>query len=73
VIVSPVDGLTEQVEGCGPLATAPTEEGLADALRQLLGSTPEEREAWSRAARASARDSWQVYLDAWQALLAEPR
>jgi glycosyltransferase involved in cell wall biosynthesis len=73
VIVSPVDGLTEQVEGCGPRATAATEDGLAEALQQLLGSTPAERAAWSRAARTSARDSWQVYLDGWQALLAEPR
>ncbi|MFQ6537326.1 MULTISPECIES: glycosyltransferase family 4 protein [Aphanothece] len=73
VIVSPVDGLPEQVDGCGLQAAAASAEGLAGALQQLLASTPEERAAWSRGARDSARGSWQAYLDGWQGLLAEPR
>jgi glycosyltransferase involved in cell wall biosynthesis len=73
VIVTPVDGLPEQVDGCGLRAAGASAEGLAAALQRLLASTPGERAAWSHGARSSARGSWQAFLDGWQCLLAEPR
>jgi glycosyltransferase involved in cell wall biosynthesis len=73
VIVTPVDGLVEQVEGCGLLAEAATEQALAATLESLLQSTEAQRSQWSQTGRRTAAGSWQGYLDGWAALLAEPK
>jgi glycosyltransferase involved in cell wall biosynthesis len=71
VLVSPVDGLPEQVDGCGLLAGAVTEQALAAALQRLLGSGIEQRQRWSERGRQSAGGSWPAYLEGWQQLLGE--
>jgi glycosyltransferase involved in cell wall biosynthesis len=73
VVVTPVDGLVEQVQGCGLVAEEATEEALAAALAALLQSSDTTRRQWSDSARRSAAGSWQCYLDGWSALLAESR
>ena len=73
VVVTPVDGLVEQVQGCGLIADDATEEALAAALEALLQSSDTTRRQWSDSGRRSAADSWQSYLDGWSALLAESR
>lgn len=73
VIICPVDGLPEQVEGCGLQAAAATDEALAAALECLLQSDAAQRLRWSEAGRYSAENSWRDYLEGWALLLAEPR
>jgi glycosyltransferase involved in cell wall biosynthesis len=71
VLVTPVDGLPEQVAGCGLMAEAVSEQALAAALERLLASSNEQRQRWSEAGRQSAGGSWPAYLEGWQRLLGE--
>lgn len=73
VLVSPVDGLPEQVTDCGLQAAAPTAEALAEGLARLLASGGERWQRWSVAARASALQAWPRYLQGWGDLLEEFR
>ncbi len=73
VIICPVDGLPEQVQGCGLQAAATTDEALAASLETLLQGDAAQRQRWSAAGRRSAEGAWQDYLDGWAALLAESR
>jgi glycosyltransferase involved in cell wall biosynthesis len=73
VIVCPVDGLPEQVQGCGLQAAATTEKALAAALEDLLRSDEVRRRHWAEAGRLSAESSWRDYLNGWSDLLAESR
>jgi glycosyltransferase involved in cell wall biosynthesis len=73
VIVTPVDGLVEQVQDSGLQAGAVTEAALAEALHTLLQSSSAQRRQWSASGRRGAAGSWQNYLNGWSTLLAEPR
>jgi glycosyltransferase involved in cell wall biosynthesis len=78
VLVSGVDGLTEQAGGCG-LVLAPGEDeaeaerSLAAGLESLLATSAPQWLGWSRAARLSVSGAWQAYVDGWCALLGEFR
>lgn len=68
VIVSDVDGLHEQVQGCGLLVAPGDIPALAEAIRSL---PTRDLERWSVLARASVRTAWERYLEEWQSLIRE--
>jgi len=69
VIVSAVDGLVEQSEGCG-LRVPPDDPGaLAAALAALAAAPPGRLARWSRAARRSTCHQHREYIRRWRELL----
>jgi glycosyltransferase involved in cell wall biosynthesis len=73
VIASDVDGLSEQIAGCGLPVSAGDSPALTAAIRRLLELPAPERQALGEAGRASARGAWQAYLEGWESLLGEFR
>lgn len=73
VVVSAVDGLPEQAEGCGFTVPPDDQAALAAALGRLLALPPSERSALGARARQSAESAWEDYLTGWEALLQEFR
>ncbi|MCP9849447.1 glycosyltransferase family 4 protein [Cyanobium sp. Morenito 9A2] len=71
LVVSDVDGLSEQVRGCGLAVPADDAQALAAALRQLLALPLAERRALGLQGRATARTAWADYIDGWEKLLRE--
>ncbi|MBL4673669.1 MAG: glycosyltransferase family 4 protein [Arenicella sp.] len=65
VIVSDVDGLPEQVQGCGLIVKPNSEQALYDAVNSL-----DERQLkrWAQQARAGAKDAWKTYINRWDKL-----
>ncbi|QEY31473.1 glycosyltransferase family 1 protein [Synechococcus sp. RSCCF101] len=68
VLVTQVDGLTEQASGCGLIATAGPGE-LAGAIAQLIRCGPEQRRAWGEEGRRQAGLAWPTYVETWLQLL----
>lgn len=71
VVVSGVDGLPEQVQGCGLVVDGESESALAASVEALLTATVAQRRRWSSAGRDSARCAWEDYLKGWSRLLEE--
>ncbi|BAU13979.1 glycosyl transferase group 1 [Leptolyngbya sp. NIES-3755] len=69
VIVSDVDGLTEQVQNCGMIVAPDDPIQLASAIDTLIKMTPKQVEAWGETARNSVRDTWEQYIIEWEAFL----
>lgn len=69
VLVADVDGLSEQIQGCGILTPPNDPQQLAAAIRSLAALPPETLENWGKAGRESVRNSWESYLEAWDILL----
>jgi glycosyltransferase involved in cell wall biosynthesis len=68
VIVSKVDGLTEQVEGCGFFVPPDNVDALTNAIRSLQ---MEDLNVLAVAARHSAHQSTNRYFANWESLLSQ--
>ena len=71
VIVSRVDGLTEQAEGCGLLVGPENPAALAAAITQLSALPDETLRAWGAHGRATVADAMEESVRGWQKLLAD--
>jgi glycosyltransferase involved in cell wall biosynthesis len=69
VIASSIDGLSEQVQGCGILVEPDNPQQLAMAIRSMANLSTETLEGWGKAGRDSVERSWEIYLNAWETLL----
>ncbi len=70
VIVTDVDGLTEQVIDCGLIAE-PTAESLKQAIAQVVHihkTSPQTLLDWGNNGRESVRGAWERYLTEWDKL-----
>jgi len=63
VVVSAVDGLPEQVQGCGLMVPPEDEQALAQALASLSDQL---LTAWGKQAKANKSEDWQRYLQQYQ-------
>ena len=70
VIVSRVDGLTEQVDGCGLLVEPENPGALAAAITQLAEQPPATLRQWGERGRASVTGALEDSVRGWQELLA---
>ncbi len=71
VLVTAVDGLPEQAEGCGLVVEPDQPIALAAAIATLIHTAPAQRQAWAAQGRCSASQAWEQYVDAWDQLLQE--
>ncbi|NJM65528.1 MAG: glycosyltransferase family 4 protein [Acaryochloris sp. RU_4_1] len=69
VIISTVDGLSEQVQACGLLVPPENPVALAKAIQDLAHRSPEALANLGQQGRCSAESAWDRYLSQWQALL----
>jgi glycosyltransferase involved in cell wall biosynthesis len=72
VIVSDVDGLSEQVQDCGILVPPDDPQLLADAIRAIAALPPQTLETWGSNGRESVRNAWEMYVSSWELLLRKP-
>jgi len=70
VVATDVGGVRELTGECGALVPAKSPESLAKAMLDLMGSTPETRRAFGRAARERIQNyfSMDAKADEWEAL-----
>ncbi len=68
VIASDIDGLHEQVKGCGLLVPPENPEKLAEAIRAIAALPPHTLAAWGQAGKESVRNAWENYLTEWEEL-----
>jgi glycosyltransferase involved in cell wall biosynthesis len=71
VIVSDVDGLSEQVTDCGILVQPDHPQKLAEAIQTAVDLPVSSIERWSSAGRNSVKDAWDKYLQEWEQLLCQ--
>jgi len=71
VLVSDVDGLTEQAKNCGIQFQPENCRMLADGIVQMIQASPEQRKSWGQQGRFSAAKAWDDYVDAWEQVLRE--
>ncbi|WP_224090722.1 glycosyltransferase family 4 protein [Nostoc sp. MS1] len=71
VLVSDVDGLSEQAQNCGISFESGSCEALADGIRQMMNTSFEQRQFWGRQGRLSATHAWDDYVNAWEQVLKE--
>ncbi|GBO54644.1 glycosyltransferase [Pseudanabaena sp. lw0831] len=71
VIVSQVDGLTEQVRDCGLLVPPNDPAAFAEAIINIDKMSPEELSAWGIKGRELVRNAWEDYLISWEGLLCQ--
>jgi len=71
VIVSRVDGLTEQVRDCGILVPPNDPVALTAAIAQVYSMPRSQLQAWGLQGRADVIDVWDDYIAAWEALLSD--
>jgi glycosyltransferase involved in cell wall biosynthesis len=69
IIASDVDGLPEQVRGCGLLVPPNDPQALANAIRAVASAPVHQLEDWGKQARSSVDRSWETYLEKWRSLL----
>ncbi|KAM3097633.1 glycosyltransferase family 4 protein [Phormidesmis sp. 146-12] len=69
VIVSDVDGLSEQIQNCGILVSPDDPRSLADAIQTIAALPAETLETWGNNGRESVRDAWEMYVSSWEGLL----
>jgi len=69
VIVSHVDGLTEQVQNCGILAPPQDCVQLAQVLATFCQQSNQTITDWGISGRESVRNAWKKYLHDWESLL----
>ncbi|NMF60529.1 glycosyltransferase family 4 protein [Pseudanabaena yagii] len=70
VIVTRVDGLTEQVKDCGLVVEANVEE-IKEAIAKVVHihqTSPQTLICWGEQGRQSVRGAWERYLAEWEAL-----
>ncbi len=71
VIASEIDGLSEQIQGFGFLIPPGNSVALAESIQELVNLSATELENKGQQGKASAIDSWQIYLSKWEKLLEE--
>jgi glycosyltransferase involved in cell wall biosynthesis len=71
IIASDVDGLSEQVRGCGLLVPPNDSRSLANAIRTVASAPTHQLENWGQQARSSVNQAWEIYLEKWRSLLWE--
>jgi len=71
VIVSRVDGLTEQVRDCGILVPSNDPTALAAAISQVYSMPRSQLQTWGLQGRADVADAWTDFITAWEALLSD--
>ncbi|AFY59910.1 glycosyltransferase family 4 protein [Synechococcus sp. PCC 6312] len=69
VIVSDVDGLSEQMNDCGILVQPDNIESLAAAFQSLTKQSPSQLEQWGNQGRASVINAWENHIKAFSAFL----
>lgn len=69
VIVSDVDGLTEQVQDCGLLVAPDDPQPLAEAIQKFVALPGAQLEAWGQNGRQAVSGSWEKYIAEWSHLL----
>lgn len=69
VIVSDVDGLTEQIQNCGLLVAPDDPQHLAGAIQTLVSLPETQLEAWGQNGRQAVKGSWETYITEWSHLL----
>jgi glycosyltransferase involved in cell wall biosynthesis len=69
MIAADIDGLSEQVQGCGVLVPPNDPERLADAIRKVTALPSQTLESWGMKGRELVADAWDIYVDAWEILL----
>ncbi|MGV0026059.1 glycosyltransferase family 4 protein [Phormidesmis priestleyi] len=69
VIVSDVDGLSEQVQDCGILVPPDDPQSLADAIRAIATLPTQSLEIWGNNGRESVQNAWETYVSSWELLL----
>ncbi len=68
IVAFAVDGLTEQIQGCGLLVTPNEPNKLAEAIVSL---PQQDLAAWGQAGRASVVNAWSEFLRSWEIFLGE--
>ncbi len=71
VLVSDVDGLSEQAQNCGISFEPDSSEALADGIRQMMNASVTQRQSWGRQGRLSTTHAWDDYVNAWEQVLRE--
>jgi len=69
VIISNVDGLTEQVQDCGWMVPADNPDALAAAIRTVVAQSPDTLQTMGAKGRASVVDAWDNYVARWEAVV----
>ncbi len=69
VIVSDVDGLTEQVQQCGLCVPADDPDALAQAIQTVLQQPADTLMQWGQYGREAVHTCWETYIAEWGALL----
>ncbi|HIK04791.1 MAG TPA: glycosyltransferase family 4 protein [Trichormus sp. M33_DOE_039] len=69
IIASAVDGLSEQIQGCGILIPPGNPVALAKAIQELADLPAAELAEMGQQGKASAINAWDNYLSNWQRLL----
>ena len=68
IVAFAVDGLTEQIQGCGLLVTPHEPNKLAEAIKSL---PQHDLTAWGQSGRASVVNAWSEFLHSWETFLGE--
>ncbi|MBC1220728.1 glycosyltransferase family 4 protein [Nostoc sp. UCD121] len=71
VLVSDIDGLTEQAKNCGIEFKPDSCQNLTDGIWQMINASPEQRQSWGQQGRLSAIHAWDDYVNAWEQVLRE--
>lgn len=69
VIISNVDGLSEQMHDCGILVEPESIESLGGALQSLTQQSPSQLEHWGNQGRASVTNAWENHIQAFSTFL----
>lgn len=71
VLVTDIDGLSEQAEGCGLRVEPDRETDLAAGIQTLVNAFVEQRQIWGQQGRLTASRAWEDYVNAWDKVLRE--
>lgn len=71
VIISDVDGLSEQMNDCGILVEPNSIESLGAALNSLTKQSPKQLHQWGSNGRASVTQAWENHINAFSSFLRE--
>jgi glycosyltransferase involved in cell wall biosynthesis len=73
VIVSDIDGLSEQTKDCGIRVPPDNAQALAAGIEHLISASPAQRQLWGQQGRIGATRAWDDYIESWEQVLKEFR